>query len=657
MPIHPFLMDLVIVLGAALAVSLVFRPLRLPPTLGFMLSGLLIGPHALAIVSDPHQVETLADLGVTMLLFVIGLELSLGRLREYQKAFFLGGSLQVLLTVGVVHLALSRFMTPAQAWTAGCMVALSSTAVVLRLLLDTHQLNSPAGRIMTGILLFQDFAMVPMIALLPALGGAPGRLGAAPRLALGLLAAAVAFVSARYLMPWVLGAVAASGVRELFVVGAVFFCLGSATVTSVLGLSAALGAFLAGILVSESEYSHQVVSEILPFRDLFTSLFFVSVGMLLDPRFLISNPVQVVGLSTALILAKAVIVAGVVLGLGYPSRVAVIAGLGLSQIGEFSFVIARLGQGLGLLSQPHYQTFLAAAVMTLGATPFLIRLAPHAGAAVARRLGASRRDPPGSTGDETGVPLAGHVIIVGYGLNGRNLARVLRAVGIPYVVMDLDGSVVRRARREGETRIRYGDATRLETLQRCGVERAAAVVFAVADPDADRRGVMAVREVNTSAAIIVRTRLVQHVRELLGLGADEVIPEEFETSIAIFASVLRRLHIPENVIRTQERILRSQGYEFLREPASVPAAALERLSVLLGAGTTELFLVEPGSAFEGREIRETELRKKTGATVIAVVRNGESTISPPPEFRIQKGDVLVLVGSHEALERSFERLG
>ena len=669
MPTQPLLLDLVIVLGAAFAVLLLSRLVRLPPVLGFMITGMLIGPHGLAVVREAGQVEALADIGVTLLLFVIGLELSIARIREFKRAFFLGGPLQVVVTVGAVYamLAATRIGRE-QAVLAACLVALSSTAMVLRLISDRGEFAAPQGRVMTGILLFQDFAMVPMIALVPALAGGGGGVAPGPRVLMGIAAAVAAFVLARYLMPPTLAAVARSGVRELFVIGAVFFCLGSAVVTAALGLSAALGAFLAGILISESEYSHHIAAEITPFRDLFSSLFFVSIGMLLDPGFVAAHPGLVLGATAAVILLKTVIAAGCALAIGYPLRVAIIVGLGLSQIGEFSFVLGRLGREAGLLSDVPYQTFLAAAVITLGATPFIVAAAPAIGVRIARLVPTRRRvagpargdggrEGPGAAGPGGEPRPAGHVVIVGHGVNGRNLARVLRAVGIPYVVLELDGQVVRRARLEGETDIQFADATRPESLLRAGVKEASAIVFAIADPDAARRGVRLVRSMNRSAAILVRTRLVEQVVELRRLGADEVIPEEFETSIALFARVLRRLHVPSNVIRNQEKVLRSEEYEFLRGGELAGEETLARVTTLLAAGTTDSFLVETSSPAAGRTLRETGLRQRTGASVIAVVRDGKPALGPGADYRIEAGDVLLLVGSHAALEQAFVVLG
>ncbi len=665
MAAQPLLLDLVIVLGAALAVLLLSRLVRLPPVLGFMLTGILIGPHGLGAVGDARQVESLADIGVTLLLFVIGLEFSIARLKEFRRAFFAGGLLQVGGTIGAGYLLLASWGTGREeALVAACLLALSSTAMVFRLIADRGEFITPQGRVMTGILLFQDFAMVPMIALVPALAGGGGGLAAGSRVVAGIGVAAAAFAVAHYLMPRTLALVARSGVRELFVIGAVFFCLGAATLTAALGLSAALGAFLAGILISESEYSHHIAAEIIPFRDLFSSLFFIGIGMLLDPGFVAAHAGRVLGFSAGVIVLKAAVAALGVVAIGYPLRVAIIVGLGLSQIGEFSFVIGRLGRETGLLADAPYQTFIAAAVLTLGATPFLVALAPRTGARLSslvpdRRwlgpLAPAWTGPPGPAAAQE-APLEGHVVIIGYGVNGKNLARVLRAVGVPYVVLELDGQVVRQARFAGEGNVRFADATRPESLVHAGVKDAAAVVFAIADPDAARRGVRLVRSLNASAAILVRTRLVGQVEELRRLGADEVIPEEFETSIALFSRVLRRLHVPSNVIRNQEKVLRSEGYEFLRGGELAAEETLARVSTLLAAGTTDSFLVEPSSPAAGRTLRETGLRERTGASVIAVVRDGKPALGPGADFRVEAGDVLLLVGSHAALEQAFMEL-
>jgi CPA2 family monovalent cation:H+ antiporter-2 len=659
------LRDLVIALTAALLVLLPSRRLKIPPAVGFLITGAIIGPGALGLIGDPHHVEMLAEIGVSVLLFVIGLEFSLARLREIGRAFLLAGPLHVLGTIAVVAgvlLALPTGARPHTAAFAGMLAALSSTAMLLPLLVERGEIHAPQGRLILGILLFQDFAIVPMLVLTPALAGGRG-LEAAPGALAGIASAAAVFLVARYLMPRFVNAVIRSGVRELYVMMAVAVCLGASLATKTLGLSAALGAFLAGILVSESEYAHQIIGEILPFRNLFASLFFVSIGMLLRPDQLLSQWPQVSAWMLLTLGAKALVGYLVILALGFPPRIAAVTGISLAQVGEFSFVLASVGRERGLLTGAQEQQFLAVAVLSLAATPFLVRIAAWAGALRGSGTGGTTPaalDQPGKAVAPGGPPIpgapapAGHVIVVGYGINGRNLSRVLRETGIPYVILEVNPVLVRRARREGQP-VRLGDASRRESLASCGLQDAAVVVLAISDPSATRVAVVLVRESNTKAHIIARTRLVSEVAELMRLGADEVIPEEFETSIAIFARVLRRFHVPGNVVRLQERALREEGYGFLRG-GDETGTLIDSVSRMIEGATTDTFYLAPESPAVGRTLHQLDLRGRTRALVIAVVREGKHYLSPEPDFEFRPGDILVLVGDHAALEAAFTAL-
>ena len=641
--------DLVIALVAAVVVLLPSRRLKIPTAIGFLITGAIIGPGALGLIPNPHHVETLAEVGVSVLLFVIGLEFSFARLREIGRAFLLGGPLQVAGTIAVVTGLLLLFRvgaTPGKAIFAGMLAALSSTAMLLPLLNQRGELHAPQGRLMLGILLFQDFAMVPMLVLTPSLAGAGGP-GALVGAGLGFVSAALVFLVARFVMPRFVNAVIRSGVRELYVMMAVAICLGASLTTKLMGLSPALGAFLAGILVSESEYSHQIIGEILPFRDLFTSLFFVSIGMLLVPAQLVDRWAEIGGWLLMVLVVKSVVTGLVVLALGFPLRIAVVTGVSLAQVGEFSFVLASVGTDRGIIDAAQEQRFLAVAVLSLAVTPFLVWLGA--------RLGSPRA--VGSGEVAAGGPAASvsdHVIIVGYGINGRNLARVLRETGIPYMILEVNPVLARRARREGQP-VRLGDVSRREALAACGLKSASVVVLAISDPAATRVAVALIHESNPRAHIIARTRLVSEVAELTRLGADEVIPEEFETSIAIFARVLSRYHVPNNVIRLEERALRQEGYGFLREDV-VAGALSDSVARMIEGATTDTFYLAPNSPAVGQSLDGLHLRGRTGVLVIAVVRDGKHHLNPEPDYVFRAGDVLVLVGDHAALEAAFEAL-
>ncbi len=651
------LRELVIVLAASVVIISLFHRFKLPSVVGFLLTGVLIGPGGLSLVKNDATVRTLAEIGVVMLLFTIGLEFEPARLKRIRRNFLLGGSLQVVLTtiVCVVILAVFLKMGVREALFYGFLVSLSSTAVVLKILGDRGETDSPQGRISLGILIFQDLAIVPMIALVPVLanaGGAPaGAIGL--RLLLSAVLVAGAFGLARLLMPVILNAVVRMRIREVFLIATLFLCLGMALLTSALGLSLALGAFLAGVILAESDYSHQVVSDILPFRDVFNSLFFIAVGMLLDVDVVWKFWPAVLGLTAAVLGLKALTVVGTVGLLGFGPRVSILTGLALAQIGEFSFVLAGVGRENGFLSGTMFQAFIASSIMTILATPFLIKASPALADSGARRLRWKGR--AGEDGKPLRRDLEGHVIIAGYGLNGRNLAHVLNEAGIPYLILELNPVTVREAATAGEP-ILFGDVSRRTILEEAGLPRAKAIVFAISDPLVTRRGVKAVKALNPDVHVIVRTRYAADIDDLLRAGANEVIPEEFETSIEIFTRVLEKYHVPRNVVDAEVKVLRGECYGMLRGACAAVRPVTERIADLLAAGTAETYFVPRGGWPARKTLGSLDLRGRTGATVIAVVRGSDSFTSPGADFQIEEQDTLVLVASHRDIDRAFAYL-
>jgi CPA2 family monovalent cation:H+ antiporter-2 len=648
-----FLPDLVVVFAAAVVVATASRALRMPSVGGFLLTGVIIGPSALSLVRDQHLVEILAEVGVVALLFTIGLEFSPERLRRLGRPFLIGGGVQSTVTIliaGGVAFALG-FEWP-DAVFIGFLVTLSSTAIVLKLYGERRELDAPHGRAAVGILLFQDFLLVPMIIVTPVLGGGVGGASVGSfvaRFVLGIGVVAALFIVGRFALPRLLHQIARTRIREALLLGAIAVGLGMALLTATFGFSLALGAFLAGILLSESDYSPQVIADILPLRDVFNSLFFISVGMLLSVGFVRDNPALVLSVSGAIVAVKTAICFVAVRLLAYPNRTALLAGASLAQVGEFSFVLIGVGLSNGLLDENVYQVFLASAVLSMLATPLLVAGAPKL---------AMRLPPAKLAGVESATasePRDKHVVIVGFGVNGRNLAHVLRQASIPYVVLELNGDTVRRARRDGEP-ILFGDASRLEILERAGIGKAAVAVFAISDPQAMRRAVRLAAALNPALHIIVRTAQVEEIDAAVENGADDVVAEEFEASIEILARVLGHYDVPANVIEAEAKALRGDGYHMLRQPSSVTPLS-DDLVGALAAGTTCVFAVLSGSAAEGKTILETDLRRRTGASIIAVVRDVTSHTNPAPDFRLRAGDRLVLVGSHAQIRGAFEALG
>jgi CPA2 family monovalent cation:H+ antiporter-2 len=377
--------------------------------------------------------------------------------------------------------------------------------------------------------------------------------------------------------------------------------------------------------------------------------------MLLSVAALVEHIGQVLTIVIGLIIVKALIVMVIVRLLGYSLRVATMTGLGLAQIGEFSFVLAKGGLVEGLISRDDYQLFLGASILSMVATPFLIKLAPKAGFAVQSMLSPDSLLEPSMMGfTRMGESVRDHVLIVGYGLNGRNVARVLRGMKIPYRVVELNAESVHEGRRQNEP-IEYGDATRREVLHHLGIEQARILVIAIADPTASRHIVHMARQMNRTVHIIVRTRYMTEIEGLMRLGANEVIPEEFETSLEIFGRVLAHYGVPRVKIRSRKDVLRREGYQELRAQEMTPEE-IGSLTDVLDATVTGTFVIERGSRAADKHIGELDLRKRTGATIIAVQHDGTTEINPGPDYRLDVGDTLVLLGSFEQIDSAIEHL-
>ncbi len=651
MPAPEFLSQALTVLAAALAVTLLSARLRVPPVVGFLLSGVLIGPSGLALVAEVERVEAFAEIGVVLLLFVIGLQLNPQEMKGLGRSFVAGGSLQWgLTTVATTAVGVAVGLPLVNALFIGFVVSLSSTAVVLKQYQERRETSTPQGRLVLGVLLFQDLLIVPVIALTPLLAGtvAASAKDLVLRFGGALAVVSLVFFAGRALMPRLARLVAATRARELFVLGALTTCLAMAWFTARLEFSLALGAFLAGLLIAETDYAHQVIADIGPFRDLFASIFFVSIGMLLDLSQAMEHLPLVIVLASLLIVGKALLALAAFKLAGFTTRIAVVSAIGLAQIGEFSFVLMEVGRAHGLLEAGRFQLLLMAAVITIAATPFLVRLAEVAGRQAARM--ASARDHGESPAAEG---RSGHVLIVGYGMNGSILARVLSAVRIPHVILELNPDTVRRAREQGVPII-FGDATRRDLLLEAGVERARMVVFAVSDFNAVLLSLPLVRELAPEAETIVRTRMFTEIEQLRRAGADQVVAEEFESAIEIFTRVLAAYHVPRNIIRAETRVLRGEAYEMLRtDPlGEVSQAVLEALE----AGTTDIYRLAGDSPVVGTSLSQLDLRQRTDCSVIAVVRGEESYPNPSPMMNLAAGDCLVLVGSHQQIDRAFQFL-
>ncbi|MEO0557817.1 MAG: cation:proton antiporter [Bacteroidota bacterium] len=643
----PQLNEIAALLVVSVAIAYLSYRLRLVPIVGFLLAGVAIGPNALGIVRDQALVDVLAEVGVILLLFTIGIEFSLEKLSKIRRAIAIGGGLQVGVTIAAVT---GGLVAAGISWQegvyTGCLVALSTTAIVLGLLAERNETGSPTGQLALAILIFQDLAIVAMVLIVPMLGSGGGTLGDL-MLVLGkavLLIAAVV-VLARRAVPKLLERVARTRRQELFLLSVVAICFGTAAGSSVMGVSLALGAFLAGLVVSESPYSGHALSEVLPLRTVFNAVFFVSVGMLLDLRFLIENPLLVVAAAAVVIVLKFAIASASVLALGFPLRIAAATGLTLAQIGEFSFVLERAGRAAGLspmgLGDEGAQLFIAVTVLLMMATPFKIDAGPRFGSALAVRLGGKGTQPE-DAGESTSS-LEDHTIVVGYGPAGRHLVRAMRDTGIPFVVIELNPASMDELKAEGLPAI-YGDATQQHTLEAAGLKYAKLCVIAISDPNASPRIVHLARHLNPTLQVIARTRFFTDVERLHQLGADVVVPEELETTVRLFSHVLGAYFVPPAEVDRQIAALRAEDYRVLR--GSIQEAHLMVLEGLDEEGLhTRAVAVREGAPAAGRTLAELALRQTYRLTVLAVRRDGKTVGSPAGDFRPQPGDRLVLVGT------------
>ncbi len=573
-----FLGELVLIGAFAVAIILIFQRLKIPPVIGLIFTGILLGPSGFGAVYDQKMISTLAELGVVLLLFTIGLEFSLDELNKLKKIVLVGGIVQILLTGLVISFLAYWFMhvigygiTPSASVFLGFTFSVSSTAICLKILTDRDELALPHGRIAIGILIFQDLAIVPLMIGINFLApeSAPSFEVVFKKVGVIVLFAVAIFVGLKLLMPKMVRLISSLQARDVLVIGALVICFGAAWLTSLAGLSLALGSFVAGMVIASTDESHQISVTIDPFREAFSSIFFISVGLLLDVKMV--NLPLFISIALVVLLVKGMLVAGVSLFLGNSLRVSMMAGMALAQIGEFSFVLAEAGLKNGVINHEVFQAMLAIIVVTMIVTPAMIAIAPRVADQMVPALGfiplVSRKSSSSSIrpADST-IICAGeiHAAIIGFGVNGQNVAAVLHATNISYSVLEIDRDTVKVMRRKGEP-IYYGDCTEKKALFRAGIDHARAVVLGISDTTAIRNSIAMIREINQKAFIIVRARSLDDVAALYKAGADVVVTEKFETSIQIFSQLLNHFTVaPELILEQQEIIRRECEKIFLR---------------------------------------------------------------------------------------------
>ncbi len=649
----PLLNDIVAIFVLSIFVILLCHRIKLPTIVGFLITGVLVGPHGLGVVSRVEDVSNLASIGIVLLLFSVGMEFSFKKIFEYRKFFLVGGAVQVFVTLFTGY-AIGYYLgrPTGEAIFLGCLLSLSSTAIVLRVLDQKGESHSPHARVIVGILIFQDIIAVIMMLGIPLLGDGDVSLDSEFLwlLAKGIGILCVVVAAALKLVPTLLYAIAKTRSRELFLLTVLAICFSTAWLAAIVGLSLSLGAFLAGLIVSDSEYRNVAIGDILPFQDIFTSFFFVSIGMLLNLSFFLDHPFTIILMAIGVIILKGSIAGFATLILGMPIRTAVIVGLALAQIGEFSFVLAKSGSEFGITSENNYQLFLAISLLTMAVTPSLISWAPN----LAKRIS----DLPILSRfhyaplDEQGAhhQLNNHIIIIGYGLTGRNLARSAKQAGIPYIILEMNPETVRSEKLKGEP-IHFGDATHHSVLHHLNVETAKCVAVVINDSIAAHRITELARKMNPSANIIVRTRYLKEMKTLFALGADEVIPDEFGSSVEVFTRVLRNFQVPDEKMLQISSEIRAEGYEMLRLLYK-QSSTLGDVKLSLTEVGVETYTIAGESLLPGKTIQQSGLRKDFGVTVLMIKRDSQVLTELGPEMEFCLGDVVVLVGNQSNLARA-----
>lgn len=655
------ILDLVTVLGAAAIGGLIAALLRQPILLGYLIAGIVVGPTGLGLIKELVQVETLAQFGVAFLLFALGVEFSFSELNKVKGISLGGGTLQILLTIlttSLVALGMGWVTSPAQGVFLGAILSLSSTAVVLKSLMERNETGTPHGQVLLGILVVQDLALGLMLAVLPALDKPVEEIGLAVGWALiqtGLFALG-AIAAGIWVIPRLLRIIARTESRDLFLLCVVALCLAIALLTEHLGLSIEMGAFVAGLMISDVEYSDQTLTYVEPLRDIFASLFFAAIGMLIDPLFLWNNLELILGLVALAFVGKFLIVTPIIRLFGYPLKTALIAGLGLAQIGEFSFVLASEGQALGLVSRRVYLLILGTTAVTLVVTPFVLRLVPQlftwAESVPWLKTLLDGSDLPLEVSEN--FALNQHIVVCGYGRVGRNIVRLLQNHGYPVLVIDQSESRVQELR-EANIPYVYGNAASLYVLEKAGVNRAKGIAIALPDPMSTRLCVKRALELAPDLDVVVRANLDKDIELLYQLGVREVVQPEFEASLELSSHLLTGLGLPLPVIQREVQQIRNTRYQDLRSerPSYQVSRELKEAAQDIG---NRWYPLPKDSPLLGMTLEETNLRRLTGVSLMAIQRcNGEEVDYPDPQISLQEGDRLLIVGQPEELA-AFDEL-
>lgn len=649
--------DVCVVVAAAWFAGLICQFLRLPLVLGYIGAGLVLSPFTWGpVVSEVHELETLADVGVALLLFTVGMEFPLPKLSQVGRVALIGTPVQVLGTIALgVGLAKILGWPLLQGVWLGCLLGLSSTVVVIRSLVQRGFLNSLSSRVMIGMLVVQDLLFVPMLLILPQLGRpSDGQSSLLTTMLLGVAFVGIWLVAGRKVLPWGFHRIAETRSRELFSLTVLAFGLGTGYLAYKLGLSLAFGAFLAGLVLAESEYAHQALHDVSPLRDLFTLLFFASVGLLIDPRWVLDHALLVFGLGAATWIGKGIILAVIVRTFGYANVVPFAVAFYMGQMGELAFVLARLGQKNAVITPELYKILITLAALSMSLTPIVARWTEPTYRLWRKFFPAAKPSGPSLLQQPLSQEVRNHTIVVGFGRVGRVVAGTLRSLELPLVVLERDAAAAHRAQQLGYS-VLFGESSAHSVLEACGLERCRNIIFTYRESITLELSVKLVREVAPSVPITARAETLDQVSELRKYGAENVVWPEMEGALEIVNVCLNQLGIsgPDAQIFIEE--VRKRHY-WLMASEGEDEELLQLFRQTWRQAQTEMIRPE-GECWSGKSLAELEIRSKSGATVLGIVSVGGSVINPSPDHRLESGDALWVFGDELQRQQLRELLG
>ncbi len=643
------LQEIVVLMFCSVGVLMLFSKAKVPSILGFILTGIFIGPSGLNLVSDTHAIELFAEVGVMLLMFTIGMEFSLDTIKKMKFEVLVLGGLQIALTLtAVTGIGIYLGYSTSQSLLAAFVLSLSSTAIVIKLLHDQQKLQTPYGRIMVGILLFQDICIVPMMILTPFL--TPTQDASTIEILLGLLKAfslmTIIFFGAKYLLPKVFDFICSFRIREIFLLLILALCFGLSMLTARLGFSLAMGSFIAGMILAESQYFNEIENEIKPLRNIFISFFFVSIGLLLDLGYLSDNYPAVMAGVGSIILLKVILVFVVLRFAKYPPNIAIVTALGIAQIGEFSFLILNLARQLNIVPLDFYQYLLAITIISMLITPLLLyvgsKLAP---------MDILKKKVKNSHSFSN---LKDHVVIGGFGMSGQRLAKIFKVLGIEYSIIEMNPNTVKKYKDKGENII-FGDITSPDNLSHLGIERASLFVIALSDNNASLKAVELAKGMGNNLHIIVRTEYSTQIEDFYAKGANAVVSQDFEAAIGISSQALKFLGIADRIARIQGRLLRNHHYEFFSDgPHKDPDFKL--IEMTEEKEICDLYLVRSASPLIGKTLKQLDFTvggKYLNVIILGVVRKDELYRKAKSFFIIEEHDTLILYGGQNRMDEAI----